>query len=283
MTSRVGALMQPRKGSGAKWGGAQWSASHRRRARLLLEFIRERGTAHPREVDEHFAHGTVTNYWGGSSTATTFLLDKMHYRGMVRIARREAGIRIYAVHDPRPAEMSAKERLDALVDVAARLYAPLTSPGLASLVRRLRIAAPQWSGGLMKALVRAKKRLAHARVEDIDWYWPMAEDPRTSDVPPMVRLLAPFDPVVWDRARFERLWGWEYRFEAYTPVAKRVRGYYALPMLWQDRVIGWANLAVQAGEIKTEFGYVGSPPRDRSFRRELDAELERMRRFLRIS
>ena len=36
-----------------------------------------------------------------------------------------------------------------------------------------------------------------------------------------VRLLAPFDPVVWDRDRFERLWGWAYRFEAYTPAAKR--------------------------------------------------------------
>ena len=51
-----------------------------------------------------------------------------------------------------------------------------------------------------------------------------------------VRLLAPFDPIVWDRRRFELLWGWPYRFEAYTPVAKRKLGYYALPLLWRDRV-----------------------------------------------
>ena len=62
-----------------------------------------------------------------------------------------------------------------------------------------------------------------------------------------MRLLAPFDPVVWDRRRFEILWGWAYRFEAYTPAAKRTLGYYALPLLWRDRVIGWGNLAVREG------------------------------------
>ena len=51
-----------------------------------------------------------------------------------------------------------------------------------------------------------------------------------------VRLLAPFDPVVWDRRRFELFWGWDYRFEAYTPPAKRRFGYYALPLLWRDDV-----------------------------------------------
>ena len=54
------------------------------------------GEVHPREVDAYFAHGTVTNYWGGSSSATTHLLDDMHYRGLLRVARRERGIRIYA-------------------------------------------------------------------------------------------------------------------------------------------------------------------------------------------
>ena len=57
-----------------------------------------------------------------------------------------------------------------------------------------------------------------------------------------MRLLAPFDPVVWDRRRFELFWGWAYRFEAYTPAPKRKLGYYALPLLWRDRVIGWANV-----------------------------------------
>jgi len=94
-------------------------------------------------------------------------------------------------------------------------------------------------------------------------------------------LLAPFDPVVWDRDRFELLWNWEYRFEAYTPLKKRIRGYYALPLLWRDRVIGWGNLAVKDGVLTSELGYVaGQPPRDRAFKHELAAELERMRVFL---
>ncbi len=69
-----------------------------------------------------------------------------------------------------------------------------------------------------------------------------------------MRLLAPFDPVVWDRRRFELLWGWAYRFEAYTPAPKRIRGYYAMPLLWRDQVIGWGNLAVQDGALQTELG-----------------------------
>ncbi|XXT00609.1 crosslink repair DNA glycosylase YcaQ family protein [Sorangium sp. So ce363] len=49
-----------------------------------------------------------------------------------------------------------------------------------------------------------------------------------------VRLLAPFDPVVWDRRRFELLWGWAYRFEAYVPAPNRKLRYYALPRPWGE-------------------------------------------------
>ena len=76
----------------------------------------------------------------------------------------------------------------------------------------------------------------------------------------MVRLLAPFDPLVWDRRRFEMLWGWAYRFEAYTPARQRKLGYYALPLLWRDRVIGWGNVSVKDGELIADLGYVASRP-----------------------
>jgi uncharacterized protein len=86
---------------------------------------------------------------------------------------------------------------------------------------------------------------------------------------------------VWDRARFERFWGWAYRFEAYTPVAKRKLGYYALPMLWREQVIGWTNLALIDDALTSDVGYVaGRPPRDRQFRSALEAEIERIRVFL---
>jgi hypothetical protein len=272
------ALMHPRRAPGPL--GAQRA----RRARALLAFVRERGEAHPRDVDAHFAHGRVTNWFGGSSAATTQLLDALHYRGALRVAKRESGVRVYALPEPAPPARSAAERrarLDALVDLAVRKYAPLPSPTLSYLVGRLRYAAPQWKKELRGALARARRRLAHACIDSLDWYWPPDEDPPSYAPGDEVHLLAPFDPVVWDRRRFELLWGWRYRFEAYTPPARRRLGYYALPLLWRERVVGWGNLAVVEGRLQADLGYVaGCAPRDPVFRRALARELERTARFL---
>lgn len=276
------ALMHPRSNNGSPFPSGQ-----KKKARLLLDFVRERGPVHPREVDEYFAHGRVTNYWGGSSNATTHLLDLMHYTGLLRIVRREKGIRIYATHEharvPR-GTVERRARIDALVDTLVRIYAPLPGPSLSYYVRRLRYAVPHWTKELPAALQRAKQRLSHARVDNIDWYWTAGEKGTAQSAPEFVRLLAPFDPLVHDRNRFELLWGWIYRFEAYTPAAKRNLGYYAMPLLWRDRVIGWANLSVNDGALVPDLGYVGStPPRDPVFKRELEAELDRFRDFLRLS
>jgi len=142
---------------------------------------------------------------------------------------------------------------------------------------------PQWQKELTAALLRAKERLAHARVEKIDWYWPADENADVASTPEVVRFLAPFDPVVHDRDRFELLWRWTYRFEAYTPAAKRKLGYYAMPLLWRDRVIGWANMSVKDGDLGYNIGYIDAPPNDRTFKRELDLEIDRMRVFLGLS
>jgi uncharacterized protein YcaQ len=296
VTGTLQALMHPRPDSRAQ----------RTKEQLLLEFVAERGVVHPREVEEHFAHGTVRNYWGGSSHATTQMLDALHYRGKLRVARREKGIRVYRMHqhEARPLDGAERRaRVDALVDVVVNLYAPLPGASLSYYVRRLRYAVPQWEKEITGALRRARERLAQARVGGMDWFWPNEKNPHRAEAPEAVRLLAPFDPVVHDRSRFELLWGWVYRFEAYTPAPKRKLGYYALPLLWRDRVIGWGNLAMRGDAVPkynlgtrtprgtrarvgtrtltAELGYVaGKPPRDRAFRRELAAELERMRVFL---
>jgi uncharacterized protein YcaQ len=96
-------------------------------------------------------------------------------------------------------------------------------------------------------------------------------------------FLAPFDPLVWDRTRFEHFWGWPYRFEAYTPVANRVRGYYALPMLWGDRVIGWTNIKADAKGMNIEIGFVTKPAAQRAFRSELGQEIESFKTFLNLA
>ena len=98
-----------------------------------------------------------------------------------------------------------------------------------------------------------------------------------------VRLLTPFDPVVWDRERFEMFWGWRYRSKPMFPLAKRGLAIMRYHCFRRDRVIGWGNLRVEDGQLKSEFGYVAHQPRDRVFKRELDAELERIKAFLAIA
>jgi uncharacterized protein YcaQ len=294
----------------------RWSPKRARQAAAVLAFIRERGAVHPREVDAQFAHGKTTNWFGGSSNASTQLLDAMHYRGLLRVARRDGGTRVYRVREaPETHAKAAAARamdapvvhgsavgapaanashhppdaaagMDALLDLAVRKYAPLPAPTLGRLVYHLRHAAPQWAAERPAALARAKQRLQHARVEGLEWYWPPGERPQSPRWRPDagVRLLTPFDPIVWDRRRFEIFWGWAYRFEAYTPPAKRKLGYYALPLLWQAQVIGWGNLAVIDGTLRANFGYsAGAAPRDAAFRAGLEAELERLRVFLAVT
>ena len=278
VTRQLQRLMHPRTVASLR------PTSRNTRARDLLTFIAERGAVHPRDVDAHFSHGTTRNYWGGSSLATTYLLEAMHYKGLLRVVRRENGIRVYATqtHGAAPSDAAARDaQIDALVDCVVRTYAPLPAASLSSVVNRLRYAAPQWHRQLRAALQRAKQRLARARLDGIEWYWPADERPSDAPPPEGVRLLAPFDPIVWDRRRFELLWDWAYRFEAYTPVARRTRGYYALPLLWRDRVVGWGNVSVANGDVRADLGFVdGRRPRDRAFGRELDAELDRLRVFL---
>lgn len=276
VTRTVHALMHPR-------AGLSPNASNKRAA-ALLAFVRERGTVHPRDVDAHFAHGRVTNYWGGSSSATTHMLEALHYKGVLRVAGRDTGIRLYAAQETGPGVSGAqarRARLDALVDIVVHKYAPLPAASLSYVIARLRYAVPHWRAELRAAQVRARQRLAHTAIDGQSWYWPADEVIPGDEAPAAVRLLAPFDPVVWDRRRFELLWNWAYRFEAYTPEPKRKLGYYALPLLWRDEVIGWANVSLKSGHFKAVLGYAaGRPPRERTFRRELDAELERFRAFL---
>jgi hypothetical protein len=284
VTRKLQALMHPRSDAGAPAAGClPWPAARRKRALLLLEFVREHGGVHPREVDDYFAHGKVKNYWGETRTQPHICWMRCTIRDWLRVLRRESGIRIYAAHEHEAVtldEKACEARLDALADAAVRIYAPLPIGSLRFLLRRLRFATPQWATKVTGVIERAKNRLAHAPLDGADWYWPAEWKMRSGDPDEKVRLLAPFDPVVWDRWRFQMLWGWRYRFEAYTPVAKRVRGYYAMPMLWRDRVIGWGNLSASDGSLKTEIGYVGSAPRDILFKRKLEEELERMREFL---
>jgi uncharacterized protein len=250
------------------------------RAADLLAFVRERGVAHPRDAAAHFGHEQVTNGWGSTSSATTMELERLRHHGLLRVADRIGGVRRYQAAEPLGDPLDPADRLRALVLRVARTLAPVSEATLSMAVGRL----VQWAavpggrpGG--RPVIRdllTRGELAAVDVGGTRYVWPADLVPVVDDAPRRVRFLAPFDPVVWDRRRFGQLWGWEYRFEAYTPAERRVLGYYAMPLLWRDRVIGWATCDGGAVQV----GYIGSAPPGRSYAAALEAEIARLKRFL---
>ena len=238
----------------------------------VYETVCKFGVIHPRELEAHFGKKRVMNAWGGYSKATTRTLEALHYRGLLRIARREQGIRLYEAASSPSESVPPPERLRKLIMAITNILAPVPQQTLhTNIVRYRRLGNPR---AAVAELIREGK-LEQRAVDGMTYIWPPCQTPINED-PPRVRFLAPFDPVVWDRRRFEHLWGWPYRFEAYTPPSKRIRGYYAMPLLWGDRVIGWANAQASGGKLDVEVGFVGKRPREKSFSSELELEIERL-------
>ena len=245
----------------------------------VLAFVRARRLTHPRDLAARFGAERALNAWGGYSKATTRALEHLHHLGLLRVARRQDGIRVYttAPAATEPADRTAQAHRAVLL--VAEILAPVSVSSLrgalALMARRNAGMGPLWP--VVQSLTASGMLVSE--VIDGETYLAPPAGP-ADDAPNHVRLLAPFDPLVWDRRRFEHLWGWRYRFEAYTPPPRRQFGYYALPLLWRDAVIGWANLTWAAGQLGADIGYAVPPPRSQSYRRALDAELDRMRRFL---
>ena len=268
-----------------------WDAATERRAAEVLAFVRSRGPTHPRDVQEVFDHGRVQS-WGNTNTlnASTALLDGMHYRGLLRVVRREAGTRVYDAVDHAPADDDPVARHDRARQLLMRIvdkYAPLPSASLGYLAQLLQYGAPHLRGETRTLLAELRASLPQAKVDGVTWLWTPGEDPAAGKWrvdPGRARLLAPFDPIVWDRRRFELLWGWAYKFEAYTPAAKRTMGHYALPLLFGDQAIGWANATlVDKARLEAHFGFVEKGwTRDQALSRAIDDELGLMAEFLQL-
>jgi uncharacterized protein YcaQ len=277
------ALLHPR-GTPRAWDA--WDAKMQARAQEVLAFVRQHGDTYPKDVQAQFNHGRIKR-WGADLNVSNHLLEGLHYRGLLRVTRREAGTRIYQAVEHQPLEDSPEARLaraGQFLDLLINLYAPLPATSLSYLCTLLRYGVSHLAAEVRQLQQNSKSRYAHAQIDGRLWLWPQNEKAIAArdSIDDRLRFLAPFDPVVWDRRRFQLFWGWEYKLEAYMPAHKRRMGHYALPMLWGEQMLGWANLKVVDGRLQPELGFTGPRPRDRAFQAALDEALQQMHLFLNL-
>ena len=204
-------------------------------------------------------------------------LEHLFFTGRVAAARRVNFERLYdlvervvpleVLQRPTPSPADAQRQL---VRVAAQALGVATEPDLGDYFRLPRAD----SKARVSELVEAGE-LTPVEVEGWTapaYLWPAARRPRRIDAR---ALLSPFDSLIWFRQRTERLFGFRYRIEIYTPAAKRVHGYYVLPFLLGEHLVARVDLKSdrQRSALLVQ-GAFAEPGVDRSeVARELGAEL----------
>jgi uncharacterized protein YcaQ len=209
----------------------------------VLARVRDEGPRTARELDD--GGPRLRQHWGWNWSETKKALEYLFFAGELAVAGRNSAFeRVYDVPErvlPRDVleapEPTAAEAHRELVRRAARSYGVATARDLADYYR-MPVADAQAaalslveSGELVPVSVEGWGRPAYLHAG--------ARVPRRVDV---TALLSPFDPVVWERARAERLFGFRYRIEIYVPAPQRVHGYYVLPFLLGDRPVGRVDL-----------------------------------------
>ncbi|MEV5002659.1 winged helix-turn-helix domain-containing protein [Nocardioides sp. LML1-1-1.1] len=209
----------------------------------LLAEIAERGASTARELDDGLPRSK--DHWGWNWSRTRRVLDYLFTVGDLAIAGRNSQFEIRydlpervlpARYVDAPA-LSAPEAHVELVRRAARSHGVASAQCLADYYRlkvgeaRPAIDALVAAGELEPVSVQGWKRPAYLHVG--------ARLPRRVGAR---SLLSPFDPVVWERDRALALFDFFYRIEIYVPAAQRVHGYYVLPFLLGDRIVGRVDL-----------------------------------------
>jgi uncharacterized protein len=237
------------------WGGMR--RIQRERPELVaevLEEVRANGPVAASEVLEHERPKRTGPWWDWSDVKRA--MEWLFWSGQITSARRRGFERLYDLPERvLPAEVvkaptpSIEEAQRKLLRVAAR------SLGVASesdLRDYFRLPAPE-SKLRVPELVEAGELLP---VEVGGWRTPGYLDP-AARIPRRVSaraLVGPFDSLVWERPRVERIFGFRYRIEIYVPAPKRVHGYYVLPFLLRDRLVARVDLKAdrQAGVLRVQ-------------------------------
>ena len=206
----------------------------------VYELVRDRGPASAGELAS--GGGRSEAWWGWSSTKLA--LEYLFWCGRISARRRASFERVYDLTErmiprevlaqPTPSERDAKR---ALLELAGRSIGIGTTRDLADYYRlkipesRPLVADLVEQGALIEVTVEGWTERAYVHRD--------ARIPRRIDA---ATLLSPFDSVVWERSRNERLFDFHYRIEIYTPAPKRIFGYYVLPFLLGDRLVARVDL-----------------------------------------
>ena len=237
---------------------ADWLDSRRALVAEVLAQLRDRGPLAASQV-EHEENRRLGPWWGWSDVKQ--LLELLFRQGDLVSAGRRGFERRYglpeqvlaAPADPIPADDAVRE----LVRRAAVAHGVGTLDDLADYYR-LRVDAAkravrelEESGELVPVVVRGWERGGRPIPA---WRAVAARVPRRVVT---AALLSPFDPVVWRRPRAERLFGFHYRISIYTPAQAREHGYYVLPALVDDALVGRIDLKSdrQAGVLRVQHAW----------------------------
>ena len=254
----------------------------------LLAEIAERGASTARDLDDGLPRKKESWVWNWSTTRRA--LDYMFMVGDVAIAGRNSQFEIrYDLPErvipaehleaPAPTEADANKEL---VRRAARSHGVATARDLADYYR-MRLQPKAGLHAAQDAIdeLVAEGELLPLTVEGVTRTAYLHRDARVPRRVGARALLSPFDPVVWERERTEALFDFFYRIEIYTPVEKRVHGYYVLPFLLGDRIVGRVDLKAdrKTGVLLVQAAYAepGAPPETAH---ELARELERLAGWL---
>jgi uncharacterized protein len=228
--------MQSRTLLECTWSG-KLSAAESRLAKSLLARMADEGQLCSQDVESQ--QKAKTHAWD-STTLAKSTLQKLFFHGRVLIAKRQANRRYYALPEqvlpdsvlnaPLPTEAETRHWL-ALLKLRQRRLAVLKAAELRAISEEVMLVS-------LPELSTPRMQLYTLRADA-----GLLDSAASSGLPvSKAQLLAPLDPILYDRRVTEALWAYHYRWEVYTPPQKRVRGYYALPLLHKNQLIGHADV-----------------------------------------